>query len=271
MNQDDQIKFLYEPSDFDQENGEHNSRHPRSNDEHHQNNKLHARSLKGRDMKKKNSVCRSFVNLSVMGIFLTMVGVFNCLANAVIMYDTINSRGGSTTTNSVSNANNNDNQDTNNDNNENINLNYNDNYLDRQLRESETEPDFKDFEDFIFATDGEEKPSSERSLRWRKRCPCRESRAEDSWLSTAGKKFEGVWASAGDFLTENPECASRMACEVASPFVTSSMSPYLAVLPSRMAETRSILMSSASGDCAAAYDRCPVSLNPIISKVTQWL
>lgn len=263
----------WDPREFQTDRDDRNdldSPHDQNQDSYRLDEEPHGRSLEGpRASKQNHSVCSKFLPLSIFGIFLIAIGIFNGLVNGAILWDAINSSSVTSLSNSVTNSNNNDNMDTNNDLNVNLNFDYNVNDFPlRHARQNggggKFEPDQWDLEDFNVTRNDE-------SLGRKESCVCAKSRGGDSWLSAATTSFQGVWTVAQDLLSENPECASRMACEVASSFVPSSISPFLVVLPSRLEGARSLLLSAAAGHCAVTYNRCPVSLGPIVTSALQWL
>ncbi|XP_064078608.1 uncharacterized protein LOC135196081 [Macrobrachium nipponense] len=203
--------------------------------------------------KEKFPPCHLFHLFSAIAVILLVIILVNCLISAKSLLHSIDNVATSITTNTITNTNTDNNMDIN----DNTNYNYNENVnindvFGRQF-------DFYDDDD-----------DDERSYDSVDSCDCRNS-TEDSWLLGAPESLQGVWTVAQDFLSENHECASRMACEVASSFVPSSVSPLLAVLPSTVGETRSLLLSAAAGDCAVTYDKCPISLASAITPVMQWL
>ncbi|XP_064078609.1 uncharacterized protein LOC135196082 [Macrobrachium nipponense] len=227
--------------------------------------------MASREWKQKHSICSKFLPLSIFGLLLIALGVFNSFVNGAILWDAINSSSVTSLTNSVTNANNNNNMDTNNDNNINANFDYNFNQIGRRYArqngdgDGEFEPDRLDLE-------GSNATRNDDGLGRKASCACSQSRGGGvSWPSAAKTSFQRVWTVGQDFLSENPQCVSRMACDVASSFVPSSISPFLVVLPSGMEGARSLLLSAAGGHCAVTYDRCPVSLGPIVTSAMQWL
>ncbi|XP_068228119.1 uncharacterized protein [Palaemon carinicauda] len=218
----------------------------------------------------EDPVCSKFFRFSILGTAMSMLVLFNGIITGTTLYKSVMSASSDSTINTITNINTNNNADVNTNENDNNNMNFNDNFLDdRQLRQGRRDSnfDFEHFDDDKLSTEGRNGETIKRKAS----CTCPRSRGIKSWLSTAKRRLQGVWASAGDFLSENPECASRMACEVASPYVPSSVAPLLAILPPRMEEVRTLLTSAASENCALAYDRCPISLDPAIITAMEWL
>ncbi|XP_066964373.1 uncharacterized protein [Macrobrachium rosenbergii] len=203
--------------------------------------------------KEKFAPCPLFHLFSAIAVILAVITLVNCLISAKSLMHSIDNVATTITTNTITNTNTDNNMDINDNQNYNYNedVNINDVIFGRQY-------DFYDDETEQSSYDNVEG------------CACPNS-TEDSWLFSARESLQGVWTVAQDFLSENHECASRMACEVASSFVPSSVSPLLAVLPSTVGETRSLLMSAAAGNCAVTYGKCPISLAPAIVPVMQWL
>ncbi|XP_068228113.1 uncharacterized protein [Palaemon carinicauda] len=218
----------------------------------------------------EDPVCSKFFRFSILGTAMSMLVLFNGIITGTTLYKSVMSASSDSTINTITNINTNNNADVNTNENDNINVNINENVLDdRQLRQgrSDSNFDFEDFDDEKLSTEGRNGETINRKAS----CTCPRSRGIKSWLSTAKRRLQGVWASAGDFLSENPECASRMACEVASPYVPSSVAPLLAAFPSKMEGTRTLLMSAAAGSCALTYNRCAISLDPGIFPSMQGL
>ncbi|XP_064078606.1 uncharacterized protein LOC135196079 [Macrobrachium nipponense] len=188
-------------------------------------------------------LCPKLFRFSLLGLILSMLLIFNGIVTGATLYKTVHGATSASTINTITNVNTNDNTDINTNDNTNINENYNDNFLGR--RRKRTIPEGS--------------------------CGCPKSRGEGSKLFPSEESLRGAWTVAQDFLSENQECASRMACEAASFFVPSSVSPLLTVLPSKMEGTRSLLMSAAAGNCAVAYDACPFSLVPGRASLVDWM
>ncbi|XP_066964363.1 uncharacterized protein [Macrobrachium rosenbergii] len=210
-------------------------------------------------------LCPRIFRFSILGIILSMLLIFNGVVTGATLYNTVHSASSTSTVNTITNVNTNDNSDVNTNNNLNVNQDYNENQfiVGRQARQNET--GYWDSVDLKFSTEEGKKTIRKRS------CGCHKSRGEGSSLFPSEESLQGVWTVAQDFLSENHECASRMACEVASFFVPSSVSPLLTVLPSKMEGTRSLLMSAAAGNCAVAYDTCPISLDSGMTSLVDWL
>ncbi|XP_066963745.1 uncharacterized protein [Macrobrachium rosenbergii] len=193
--------------------------------------------------------CPQLGQFSIIGVVFTMLLIFNALISALSMYN-ISSNGSSTSLiNSILGTNTDNNQDTNNP--QNINDNIDININPRLLR------------------DGPQNENTMRELEDEGDCSC-PLEEEDSWLFRSKKYLQGAWTVGQDFISENPDCASRLACEAAS-FVPSSLSRILAAFPLKTAGTRTLLESAAAGHCSVTYDKCPVSLDPVITSALHWL
>ncbi|XP_064078607.1 uncharacterized protein LOC135196080 [Macrobrachium nipponense] len=195
----------------------------------------------------RQPVCPQLGQFSVIGVIFTMLLIFNALISALSMYS-ISSNGNSVSLiNTLLGTNTDNNQDTNNADNVNTNFQININpFNPRQfgdgLQDEEIIMDFEDEDD----------------------CSCSPLAEEDSWLFRIKKHLQGAWTVAQDFISENPDCTSRLACEAAS-FVPSSLSGLLAAFPTKTAGTRTLLKSAAAGHCSETYGKCPISLNAALN------